>query len=88
MQGDEYSILYTFPIQESCWLRTFTRTETGGGLGTGCEEDIASSSSVMAEETTGGGWDRGVGGHGEGDVMPFGKDQGVSLLEEDTSFSS
>ena len=33
-----------------------------GGLGTGCKEDIASPSSVMVEETPGGGWDRGVGG--------------------------
>ena len=37
-----------------------------GGLGTGCKEDIASPSSVMVEETPGGGWDRGVGGHGDG----------------------
>ena len=37
-----------------------------GGLGTGCKEDIASPSSVMVEETPGGGWDRGVGRHGDG----------------------
>ena len=29
---------------------------------TGCKEDHASSSSGMVEETSGGGWDRGVGG--------------------------
>ena len=34
--------------------------------GTGCKEDIASSSSVMGEETPGDRWDRGVGGHGGG----------------------
>ena len=43
-----------------------TDTAGGGGLGTGCKEDIASPSSVMVEETPGGGWDRGVGGHGGG----------------------
>ena len=43
-------------LRQSC-----VRTETtgGGGLGTGCKEDIASSSSVMGEETPVGGWDRG-----------------------------
>ena len=39
-----------------------TDTAEGGGLGTGFNEDIASPSSVMVEETPGGGWDRGVGG--------------------------
>ena len=45
-----------FLRRQSC-----VRTETtgGGGLGTGCKEDIASSSSVMGEETPGVGWDRG-----------------------------
>ena len=45
-------------LRQSC-----ARTETagGGGLGTGCKEDIASSSSVMVEETPRGGWDRGRG---------------------------
>ena len=33
---------------------------------TGCKEDHASSSSGMVEETSGGGWDRGVGGQGGG----------------------
>ena len=33
---------------------------------TGCKEDHASSSSLMVEETPGGGLDRGVGGHGGG----------------------
>ena len=37
-----------------------------GGLGTGCNEDMASLSSVMVEETPGGGWDRGEGEHGGG----------------------
>ena len=53
-------------LRQSC-----VRTETtgGGGLGTGCKEDIASSvqfSSVTLEETPGGGWDGGVAGHGGG----------------------
>ena len=67
IKGEEYSILSTFPIQllvESLPLlirQSCARTETAGrgGLGTGCKEDIASSSSVMGEETPGGGWDRG-----------------------------
>ena len=39
-------------LRQSC-----ARTETagGGGLGTGCKEDTASSSSVMGEEAPGGG---------------------------------
>ena len=53
-------------FRQSC-----TRTDTAegggvGGQGTGCKEDIASPSSVMMEETPGGGWDRGAGGHGDG----------------------
>ena len=57
-------------LRQSC---ARTRTAGGGGLGTGCKEDIASSSSVMVEETTGGGWDRGVEGHGEGDSWQAGR---------------
>ena len=45
----------------------------GGGLGPGCKEDIASPSSVMVEETPGGGWDRGAGGHGHGDGLQVGR---------------
>ena len=58
----------TYPEVESLPLllrQSCARTDTveGGGLGTGCKEGIASPSSVMVEETPGGGWDRGVGGH-------------------------
>ena len=45
-----------------------TDTAEGGGLGTGFNEDIASPSSVMVEETPGSGWDRRV--EGMDDVMP------------------
>ena len=59
-----------------------------GGLGTGCKKDNASPSSVMVEETPGGGWDRGVGGRWcLVDVMPCGgeldegrKDGGVGEM--------
>ena len=44
-------------LRQSC---ARTDTAEGGGLGTGCKEDIASPSSVMLEETPGVGWDRGV----------------------------
>ena len=37
--------------------------------------DIASPSSLMVEETPGGGWDRGVGGHGGGQVGEIGEVQ-------------
>ena len=50
-------------LRQSC---ARTDTAEGGGLGTGCKEDIASPSSVMVEETPGCGRDRVVGGHGDG----------------------
>ena len=50
------------------FMQSCARTDTaeGGWLGPGCKEDIASPSSVMVEETPGGGWDRGEGEHGGG----------------------